>query len=55
MAQRERADNDYKDCNGSDIIFVKKKRNILPGSLTPKKSVNYDIIRFASRQHKSLL
>ena len=26
MAQRKRVDNEDKDCNGSDIIFVKKTK-----------------------------
>ena len=32
MAQRKRVDNDDKDCDGSDNIFVKKKRNIWPST-----------------------
>ena len=56
MAQRKMADNDDKDCDGSEIIFVKKSTYLAGYKvLHQKKSVNYDIIRFASRQHESLL
>ena len=56
MAQRKRVDNDDKDCDGSsDIIFVKKAQYLAEYEVLHQKSVNCNIIRCASRKHKSLL
>ena len=37
MVQRKRVFNDEKDCDGSDIMIVKKRNFWLARSLTPKK------------------